>query len=65
MIGDMNEKPSKHPRGRPQLPTEDRMGQVTVRLRPALMEKVKANGGSAWIRQLIERAKPGQKRDPD
>lgn len=59
----MDTKPTRPPRGRPVKPTDERTLQITVRLRPALVEKVKANGGAAWVRQLIERAKPAVKPD--
>lgn len=46
----------KNKGGRPSKPAEERLEQRSVRLTPAQWAKVDANGGQAWLRQLVEQA---------
>lgn len=47
----------KRPRGRPTKAPEESLVLRTIRLTPAMWEKVDRYG-MAWLRALIERAKP-------
>jgi len=48
----------KRPRGRPAVALEQRSTElVTLRLTPALRAKLGRLGGSAWVRERIERAR--------
>jgi hypothetical protein len=47
----------KRPRGRPPKPPEEHLVQRTVRLTPAMWEKIDRNG-LEWLRQIIARARP-------
>lgn len=49
--------------GRPPKAAEERLVQRSIRLLPAQWEKFDASGGIAWLRDLIDRAKP--KTPPD
>ncbi len=48
-------------RGRPELPDEERLKSRTIRLHPLQWAKIDANGGIAWLRNLIDKAKPRPK----
>lgn len=47
----------KRPRGRPPTPPEERLEQRSIRLTAAQWAKVDEYG-MAWLRKLIEKAKP-------
>lgn len=52
-----NEQPPKRPRGRPPKPPEETLVLRSIRLTPAMWEKVDRYGMD-WLRGLITRAKP-------
>jgi len=52
-----NEQPQKRGRGRPPKPPEETLVQRTIRLTPAMWEKIDAYGLD-WLRAVIKRAKP-------
>jgi hypothetical protein len=43
--------------GRPEVTPEDRLQVVSIRLTEAQKAKLERLGGSAWVRQKIDRAK--------
>jgi len=47
----------KRPPGRPEVPPEDRLQVVSIRLTEAQKQKLERLGGSAWVRERINRAK--------
>lgn len=57
-MGDMP-KPNepKRPPGRPEVQPEDRLQVVSIRLTEAQKAKLDRLGGSAWLREKIDRAK--------
>jgi hypothetical protein len=48
----------KNPGGRPPKPEAERLVQRSIRLTPAQWAKFDAAGGIAWLRGLIDRARP-------
>jgi len=50
----------KRPRGRPPTPPGEQLVQRSIRLTPALWEKIDA-AGMDWLRALIKKAKPPAK----
>jgi hypothetical protein len=57
-------KQPKRPPGRPEVPPEDRLQVVPIRLTEAQKQKLALLGGAAWVRERIDRArvKPGPTR---
>ena len=49
----------KNPRppGRPVLPPGEKLGSITLRLKPADIEKLKALGGRHWVQEKLKKAK--------
>lgn len=47
----------KRARGRPSVPPPERLEQRSIRLTSAQWAKVESNGGTAWLRKLIDQAK--------
>lgn len=47
----------KRPLGRPEVQPEDRLQVVSIRLTGAQKAKLERLGGSAWVREKINRAK--------
>lgn len=47
----------KRPPGRPEVPPEDRLQVVSLRMTEAQKAKLDRLGGSAWVREKINRAK--------
>lgn len=47
----------KRPPGRPEVPAEDRLQVVSIRLTEAQKAKLERLGGSAWLREKIDRAR--------
>jgi hypothetical protein len=48
---------TKRPPGRPEVPPEDRLQVVSIRLTEAQKAKLEQLGGSAWLREKINRAR--------
>lgn len=55
----------KRARGRPPVPPPERLEQRSIRLTSAQWAKVENSGGIAWLRKLIDRAKPNSTTLPD
>lgn len=50
-------EPEKKPRGRPPMPTEQKLIGRNVRLNATQWNKIDCSGGIVWLRALIDRAK--------
>lgn len=48
----------KNKGGRPFKATDEKLVQRSVRMSPVQWEKVDANGGQQWLRDLVDRSRP-------